>query len=138
MKNRRFLAVCLLIFVLVMSFAACGSKSSTDTSADASTTVAAQPGTVENVIPTADPAALVDGLVASWQDINSADRFANITKVGDGYQYEDNDGKYMGTFASGKLVVKVSDTENADVFVDAKTGHMFLIYQGQPTEFSKK
>lgn len=138
MKSNKFLVVCILIFVLLTSLAACGSSSS-DSSTEVSTVAeAAQPGTAETVIPTADAAATVDGLIASWQDINSADRFANITKVGDAYQYEDNDGKYTGTFSAGKLVVTVSETETADVFVDSKTGHMFLIYQGTPTEFKKK
>jgi hypothetical protein len=139
MKSKKILVVSILIFVIIASLAACGSSSSSTSTAStaASQAATAQPATATQVIPTADPAATVDGLIGSWQDINSADRHADISKVGDAYQYVDNDGTYPATFANGKLTLKVN-TDTADVFVDAKTGHMFTIYQGNPTEFSKK
>lgn len=140
MKSKKILVVCILMFVLLISVAACGSKDTTSTESQTivEEQVSAEPATATQVIPTPDSAATVDALVGNWVDINSADRFANITKVGEEYQYEDNDGKYSATFKDGKLLLKVNDTETADVYVDEKTGHMFTVYQGNPTEFSKK
>lgn len=144
MKNFKILIVCILVFGLLFSMAACGSKATDAIDEQASADQAAiqaatdQQATVEQEIPTADPAATVDALIASWVDINSPDKFANITKEGDAYQYEDNDAKYPATFADGVLKVKVSDTETADVYIDAKSGHMFSVYEQSPTEFKKK
>lgn len=82
----------------------------------------------------------IDTLIGDWTDVSASDRFAKITKTDSGYQYEDNDGNYPATFADGILKVKVSDSDSdtADVFIDAKTGHMLMTFQGIISEFSKK
>lgn len=98
----------------------------------------AQVEVVEQTMPTVDAGASADSLIGDWIDITADDRFAKITKTETGYQYEDNDGVYEATFADGKLIVTVSDTETADVYLDAQTGHMYLIYQDNPTEFKRK
>lgn len=99
-----------------------------------------QQATAEVVIPTAEADSSVDSLLGNWIDVNSPDRFANITKTESAYQFEDNDGKYTGDFKDGVLKIKVSETDGdtADVYIDAKTGHMFSAYKGDITEFQKK
>jgi hypothetical protein len=140
MKSIKILVVCILMFVLLFSVAACGSKGaeSTESQTTVAEEVSAEPATATQTIPTPDPAATADALVGNWVDINSPELFANITKVGEEYQYEDQDEKYVGTFKDGKLLLKVNDTETAEVYIDSKTGHMFTVYQDNPTEFSKK
>ena len=36
------------------------------------------------------------------------------------------------------LKVKVSDSETADIYSGVKTGHMFSVFKGNPSEYSKK
>jgi ABC-type oligopeptide transport system substrate-binding subunit len=139
MKSKKILVVCILMFVLLFSIAACGSKdtSSTEDQTTVAEEVSAEPATATQTIPTPDPSATVDALLGTWVDINTPEETVNITKVGEEYQYEDKDGKYTGTFKDGKLILTV-ETETAEVYIDSKTGHMFTVYQDNPTEFSKK
>jgi hypothetical protein len=103
----------------------------------ASTPAPVEAATAEEVIPTADPSESIDSLLGTWTDVNSVDRFAEITKTDTGYLYKDNEGTYPATFKDGKLTLQLSDTETAEVSYDIKTGHMFSIYQDSPTEFKK-
>lgn len=155
MKSKKILAICILVIVMLAGLCACGGNS--DVSTDSQTVDKAQAAkqaeeeaviqaqtnqqaTAEVVIPTAEPESSVDSLIGSWTDINSPDRFANIIKTESGYELEDNDGKYPGEFKDGVLKLKVSDSDGdtADVYVDAKTGHMFLAYKGDIAEFQTK
>lgn len=132
MKSSKILVVFILVFTLLAVSTACGNYN-TGSSGE-------QQATAEQLIPTAETSASVDGLIGSWTNISANDRFANITKTDTGYQYEDNDGKYPATFADGVLKVNVSDSDSdtADVYIDAKTGHMLTVYQGSISEYSLK
>lgn len=149
MKSKKMFTIYLLIFALLTSLTACGGKTTDPSGQQASSQQTADQqeadqqatdlqAAAEQVVPAADPTASVNDLIGSWTDISSTDRFANITNADTEYQYEDNDGKYSATFKDGVLKVKVSDSETADVYLDEKTGHMLVVYQGEPAEFSKK
>lgn len=157
MISKKMLIVYILMFVLLAGITACGNNNAitsdqqssgqaevpaaTDQqSSDQAEVPAAtdQQATVQGAIPTADTKASVDVLIGSWSDISSPERFANITRIDSGYQYEDNEGKYPGTFKDGVLTLNVSDTDTADVYIDPTTGHMFLVYQDNISEFEKK
>lgn len=152
MKSSKILVILILVFALPALITACGSNitSSSGQQADAqqqsesvqsSIKTETEQVTVESeVIPIADPKASVDSLIGSWTDINSPDCFASITKTDTGYEYADNEGKYPATFKDGVLKVKVSDSDSdtADIYIDANTGHMLSDYQGNTSEYSKK
>lgn len=124
---------CILTLLLIAVVTACGGNSTTSSSQLVTDTQ-----TAEQAPPKADPNATVDSLLGSWTDVNSSDRFANITKTDNAFEYQDNEGTYPATFKDGVLKVQVSSTDTADVYIDAKSGHMFAIYQGSPSEFKKK
>ena len=147
MKSSKMLVVFFLVFTLLVGITACGSNetASSEEQEEVEQQTAVQEDTdlqaaVEQVMPTADSSASVDSLIGSWIDIDSNDRFANITKTDIGYQYEDNEGKYPATFEGGVLKVKVSNSEGdtADVYIDAETGHMLVFYQDSISEHRKK
>ena len=149
MKSKNMFTIYLLLFALLTSLTACGGKTTDPSGQQASIQQTAEQqeadqqatdlqAVAEQIVSAADPTAIIDDLIGSWTDISSTDRFANITKADTEYQYEDNDGKYSATFKDGVLKVKVSDSETAVVYLDAKIGHMLVVYQGEPTEFSKK
>ena len=147
MKSSKMLVVFFLVFTLLVGITACGSNetASSEEQEEVEQQTAVQEDTdlqaaVEQVMPTADSSASVDSLIGSWIDIDSNDRFANITKTDTGYQYEDNEGKYPATFEGGVLKVKVSNSEGdtADVYIDAETGHMLVFYQDSISEHRKK
>jgi hypothetical protein len=129
MKIFKFAGLCILIVALLTGMAACGNNAEESFN---------QQSTDQQALPEPDPNASVDGLLGSWTQLDAEGRFANITKSGTEYQYEDNEGKYTGTYKNGVLQVNVMDSDIADVFVDAKTGRMLLVYQGTVTEFKKK
>lgn len=140
----------IIIAVLLLSMTACG-KSSDSNDEQTSVTQSEeidqsiqdatnQQATLEQALPTVDPNETADVLIGSWYEKSSPEHFVNITKVEEGYQVEDNDGKYAATFGQGILTVKVSDTETdtASIFYDAKSGRIILVYQDVPTQFEKK
>jgi len=124
---------CIFTLLLIAVVTACGGNST-----DSSNQLVSDTQTYEQDLPKADPNATVDSLLGSWTDINSSDRFTNITKTDNEIQYQDNEATYPATFKDGVLKVQVSSTDNADVYFDATSGHMFAIYQGNPSEFEKK
>lgn len=140
MKSCKVLAVCILVFVIIVSLAACGGNSSA--SGETQTTVALdtspQEASVEQAIDAPDTKASADALVGEWVDINSPERFAKITKTDAGFDYEDNEGKMTGTFANGVLKVNVPAGGTADVYISTKTGNLTTIYQDNVSEFKKK
>lgn len=97
-----------------------------------------QDGDSSNEFPPVDETLTDSSVLGEWTDISTPDRYAKITKTDSGYQYEDNDGKYDGSFKNGELILQVSDTENAYVYYDAKSQNLITIYQGSPTRFKKK
>lgn len=141
-KSLKYLVILVLAVTLTFGFAACGGSDSVDgdNSEVEENTAPPEPDTVEEALPEVDTSASVDVLVGNWVDISDSTYFANITKDGEVYKYEDNDGKYDATFKDGKLIVPVSDAENdfAEVYVDAGTGHLCVLYQGGIAEFEKK
>jgi hypothetical protein len=156
MRNGRNLLAIMLVLVMLVFLSACGGSGATNetvgtgtnqdsvetTAAADSAGNAAQTEAVTAVasdgLPTADSKATVDSLLGSWVDIDSAEKFANITKTDSGYQYEDNDATYEATFADGVLTVKVSDTDSAQVYLDSKSGNMIATYQDGYQKFKKK
>lgn len=154
MLIKKTLIACILAVVLLTVLTACGGNSTTSSSQQATDQQATDQQAADQqttdqttgyiaptfkALPTEDPKATVDSLLGSWTGVSSSDRFANITKTDNGYQYQDNDNTYQGTFIDGILKVQVvSPTDTADVFIDVNTGHMFTVYQGDSTEFKKK
>ena len=143
-KNVKAFTIVFLIFILLFSMAACGTNSTEtndqqadDQQADDQAATDQQITAVQ-AVPEADTNALVDNLIGSWTNINSSDRYITITKTESGFLYEDNEGKYDATFENGILKVKVADSETADVYIEAETGHLLSVYQGDPSEFEKK
>lgn len=88
----------------------------------------------------APEAAAVDKLLGEWNDVINDGRYVKITKEGDTYKYEDNDGAYSGKMQDGILVIQVSESpdDTARVFIDASTGNLVTDYQGDIYEFSRK
>lgn len=160
MRRNIFLVV-VLIFIMLFSLTACGSKNeSSAETAEAST--AAQQDVIEKLAeeaaevpaPNAEVAASGDSaaagnetqissaekLLGEWADINNESRFVKISNIGDQYEYENADGKYQGIYKDGVLTIKVSDVQGdtAMVFIDAKTGNMVTNYQGDIYEYTRK
>jgi hypothetical protein len=152
MKSSKILVILILVFALVAGMTACGNNKTSSSGQQADTQQQSeavqssiqaetdQVAVASEVIPTVDSKASADSLIGSWKDINSPDRIVNITKTDTGYEYADNEGKYPAIFKDGVLKVKVSDSDSdtADIYVDAKTGHMLSVYQGNTSEYSKK
>lgn len=150
MKASKLLTVLVIVAVFAIGVTACNDKkeenSTTQATVDTLTTAELQSiqsatdqqQTVGETIPTPNDTASVNNLLGSWTDIYTPSNFAKITKTSKGYQYEDNAGKYQGTFKNGIITLKVDAKNNAKVYFDAKTGHMFMEYQGYPYEFKKK
>jgi hypothetical protein len=146
--------VYILLLVLLTCITACGNNTSgfpdqqvsgqkLDVQEKTNTESDTQVGTgqgdvVQGELPAADTKASVDGLIGSWTGIDSADRFVNITKTDTGYQYEDNEGKYPAEYKDGTLKIKISDSDTADVYIDAESGHMLSVYQDNLSEYKKK
>lgn len=149
MNKMKIAAYCLVAALLAVSATACSGPSEADSEALTSITeispdemaveqMTGQQESIEQTIPAADASATVDQLVGRWVDISMPERFASISKDGDGYQYEDNDGKYPAAFEEGMLKVKVSDTDSADVYMDSATGYLIVSYQGDVLEFQRE
>ncbi len=145
MKSKKVFTIAVLIVAFIFVLSGCGNDTadSAEQASLAGETKAAEAETVqqaitEQITEVVDTKTNVDELIGSWIDISAADRFVNITKEGTQYQYEDNEGKLPATFEGGILKVKVSDTETADVFIDAESGNLFLAYLDNISEYTKK
>lgn len=133
--------------MLVLSLAACGGSSNTSASSgettvsadeSANATEAAESDVAAVSEPTADIKASVDSVLGNWIEVDTPDRFANITQAGNDYSYEDPEGTYEATFADGVLKVKVTDTDTADVYFDAASGNLIITYQDSLVKLKKK
>ncbi len=103
------------------------------------------PSAGETSAPAADAGVQVgvaraEQLLGTWLDATNEDRTAKISKDGDTFLFEDNEGKYQGTFKDGVLILKISEDENdtARVFIDSKIQHLVMDYQGDIYEFNRK
>lgn len=119
--------------------ATAGSDATSGSATEAATTVqTVEQMASEQVSEEADTSKKVDDLLGNWVDITDSTRFANILKDGENYTYEDNDGKYAASFKDGVLKVEVAANDFADVYIDAASGHLMLVYADNVAEFSKK
>ena len=131
---------CSIVLVIAVTLAfgmiACSGSNSANTGAAVEES-AAPP---EAALPEVDTSSDVDVLIGNWKGISDTTLYANITKTDTAYQYEDNDGKYTATFENGKLKIPVSDdaADFAEVYVDADTGRLLVLYKGGLSEFEKK
>jgi hypothetical protein len=146
MKVKKLLVVGMLMTVMLLAFAGCGGSDSGDSAAADSaveSTAPAEAETVEQaateqIAEAANTQTKAEDLVGSWVDVNAADRFVNIAADGAAYSYEDNEGKLAATFEEGVLKISVSDTDKADAYIDAATGHLMVVYQDNISEYAKK
>lgn len=147
MKVKKLLVVGMLITVILLAFAGCGSSDEAagdeniDSAVESTAPVEAETveqAATEQIAEAADTKTKVEDMVGSWVDVNAADRFVNITSVGTTYSYEDNEGKLAATFEEGILKISVSDTDKADAYIDQATGHLMVVYQDNISEYAKK
>ena len=140
-KNLKCTIVLVIAVTLAFGMTACNGNVSANGEAVVEESAAPpQAATVEEALPEVDTNSDVNVLIGSWKGVSDTTLYANITKTDTAYQYEDNDGKYTATFENGKLKVPVSDdaADFAEVYVDADTGHLYVLYQGGLSEFEKK
>ena len=145
MSKGRIAVIGVLAIVIMFALFGCGGNAdnssgnapSSGESVVAVTEVVEQEAS-DKIADAVDEKASADDLVGNWKDITDEARFVNITKTDAGYEYEDNEGKLPSEFSEGILKVKVSDTETADVYIDTASGHLFLVYQDNISEFEKK
>lgn len=131
MKKPIFLAI-LITGIFVSGFTGCQNQSTPTTTNDK----AAQ-AVVEQKAPLTDSKAKAESFIGEWKNVDDYNQITKITKSGNGYQYEDNDGKYEATFEKGKLKVKISDGDFAEVAMNSETKNMIMTYQGSVVEFKK-
>lgn len=138
----KVLVLGLLAVVLLFAFTACGGDSAADEQTSDEQSVQAyvtpEAEVVQQVIAEPDSKAAVSDLVGNWEDISDPTRFVKITKNGEEYAYEDNEGPLPATFADGALTLKVSDTDTCKVYIDAATGHLMSVYLDNISEYTKK
>lgn len=145
MKLKNLIVIGIVCTVVLFAFTGCGSKSDEGTSGEtaAQEQVEAVPETVvqntaEQITESADVETTVDEFEGSWVGVDDATLFVNITKAGDQYEYEDNDGKYQASFSEGILKVVVAENDTADVYVDKESGNLVLVYMDSTIQYVKK
>ncbi|HEX2945803.1 MAG TPA: hypothetical protein VHT96_07590 [Clostridia bacterium] len=151
MRIKRIISVGLSAIIITLAFSACTSNSSEQNTQTESTlssgieasgeqqaNAAPQKEVVSQEVAKPDTKASVDDLTGSWTDKNDKTRFINISKDGDGYIYEDNEGKLQTEYKDGVLELKISDTDTAKVYIDEASGHLMLVYQDNISEYEKK
>lgn len=79
-----------------------------------------------------------DAFEGSWVGTDDESLFVNITKDGDKYKYEDNDGAYEAVLTDGILKVTVAENDFADVYVDKDTGNLVLTYMDNIVSYKQK
>ena len=78
-----------------------------------------------------------DRLVGEWVDVEYPSRYAIVTKRGDAYTWEDNEGKYPAVYKDEMLKISTGFGE-AVAFYDEETGYMILQYMGLESKFKRK
>jgi hypothetical protein len=144
MKIKIILSVYLFVVMIFFTLAACSVVStdaelhSLDKATEQQDETKPEKAVVAQEFASPDSDADSVDLTGSWADINDMSRFINITKSGEEYVYEDNEGKLQTAYKDGVLEVKVSDTDIAKVYLDKSTGHLLMVYQDNLSEFEKK
>lgn len=148
MKKKNLLVV-FIVLALIFSLSACGGKDNSSpeslalSEADqqaAADKLAAEAEKIPEPDTKSSSTANIDNLLGEWNDVSDSTRFVKVTKEGDLYKYEDNDGSYSGTAKDGVLTIQISDAANdtAMVFMDPETKNLVTNYQGDIYEYSKK
>lgn len=65
-------------------------------------------------------------------------RYAVISKSGNTYVYEDNEGKYIAVLKEGVLEIKVTEAETAIAYLEESTGNLILEYKESMWEYSRE
>lgn len=143
MKTKKVLPIFIAITVLLFVFAGCGGpKEPRGGEAEYVPPVAetVEQNVAEQITETVDKAVGDEELLGSWVGAYDDTLVANISKNGDEYEFEDNDGKYKGTFVDGILKVAVSDQEGdtADVYINKENGNLVLVYMENIIEYARK
>jgi hypothetical protein len=92
----------------------------------------------EQITEAADTEAEPDAFVGDWVGADDDSLFVKITKEGDKYTFEDNDGAYEAAMSDGILKVTVTEGEFADVYVDKETGNLVLTYMDSIISYARK
>lgn len=143
MKVKNVFLIFVIITVLMFAFAGCGGRDSSDEATDAETTpVEPEPEVVEQevsqkITEEADTETTEDVFTGKWVGMDDPLLFVNITKDGDKYLYEDNDGAYDAEFADGILKVTVAENDFANVYVDKNSGNLVLTYMDNIIEYKR-
>lgn len=138
MKIKQGITLSILVFVLFIGLTACaGGKSKSDEALAPVAVDSSQLSEEAMSTPAPNKDEEADNLIGEWTQVDNEEQFAKITKDSEGYQYEDNDGKYSATFKDGVLIVNVDANSTASVYIDAKTAKLILNYQESITQFNK-
>lgn len=131
-----------LSMVIVFSISACGGSSEGNQASSESQVQVAEETPFVDDIPTPDVETVnpitVDTFIGEWQEGEAQDRLVTISKTDSGFEYKDNEGAYPATFAEGVLKLNVAENDYAKVFIDSKSGKIYLSYQDSLTELIKK
>lgn len=144
MKIKSISAVLIISLLTLLLLAGCGGNTDNGTVGDTpSEPVEAVPEVVEQVLAeqiteAADTEVDTDDFVGDWTGTDDDTLFVTITKEGDKYKYEDNDGAYEAVLAEGILKVTVAEDDYADVYVDKETGNLVLTYMDSIISYTRK
>ena len=145
MKAKNAFLIFVVILAVVFAFTGCGSRngdSSGETAVVDETPKEPEPEVVQQevtqkIVEEADTKTTEDVFVGKWVGVDDPSLFVDITKDGDKYAYEDNDGTYEAVFADGILKVTVAENDFATVYVDKDSGNLVLTYMDNIIEYKK-
>jgi hypothetical protein len=143
MKAKNALLIFVIILAVVFAFTGCGSRNDDSSEAIADETPkepepeVVQQEITQKIVEEADTKTTEDVFAGKWAGVDDPSLFVNITKDGDKYVYEDNDGKYDAEFADGVLKVTVAENDFATVYVDKDSGNLVLTYMDNIIEYKK-